>query len=31
MNETSAVKKIVEEKLGGRRGRGREGLMWKKI
>jgi hypothetical protein len=27
-NETRAVKKIFEEKLGGRRGRGRRRLRW---
>jgi hypothetical protein len=28
MNETRTVKKIFEEKLGGRRGRGRPRLRW---
>jgi hypothetical protein len=28
MNETRTVKKIFEEKLGGRRGRGRPGVRW---
>jgi hypothetical protein len=28
MNETRAVKKIFEEKLGGRKGRGRPRLRW---
>jgi hypothetical protein len=28
MNETRDVKKIFEEKLGGRRGRGRRRLRW---
>jgi hypothetical protein len=28
MNETETVKKIFEEKLGGRRGRGRPRLRW---
>jgi hypothetical protein len=28
MNETSTVKKIFEDKLGGRRGRGRHRLRW---
>jgi hypothetical protein len=28
MNETRAVKKIFEEKLGGRRGKGRPRLRW---
>jgi hypothetical protein len=28
MSETRTVKKIFEDKLGGRRGRGRPGLSW---